>query len=69
MVVNVGKLTFNNNFNIMAVEQLTYLQCEHEEADTPIAFHVAALTGNIVLKTSDSDMIVILLGMLWMSSR
>jgi len=42
-----------------------HLQGDHEEADTLIAFHVANITaGSIIVRASDTDVLVILIGAL-----
>lgn len=48
----------------ITVEEPTYLQGHHEEADTLIAFHVANITGDVVVRASDTDVLVILIGAL-----
>ncbi|XP_063063854.1 uncharacterized protein LOC134456421 [Engraulis encrasicolus] len=48
----------------ITVEEPTYLQGNHEEADTLIAFHVANITGDVVVRASDTDVLVILIGAL-----
>ena len=39
-------------------------QGSHEEADTLLAFHVSSIAGNAVIRASDTDVFVILLGMI-----
>ena len=56
--------TFNATENIMKVEHPPHLQGIHEEADTLIAFHVNHVKGHILVRASDTDVLVILLGML-----
>lgn len=42
----------------------SHLQCSHEEADTLIAFHANSIsTGNIMIRSSDTDVLIILLGL------
>ena len=36
----------------------------HEEADTLLAFHASSVAGNAVIRASDTDVLVILLGMI-----
>ena len=48
----------------MNVERPANLQGSHEEADTLLAFHVSTTTGNLVIRASDTDVLVILLGMI-----
>ncbi len=46
------------------------LQGDHEEADTLIAFHVANITaGNVMVRASDTDVLVILIGTLGQQRR
>lgn len=55
----------NDEHNILQVTKPNHLQAEHEEADTLIAFHVShILEGNIIVRSSDTDVLVILLGLL-----
>lgn len=62
---NCVRLTFDEDSRKMNVEHPPELQGEHEEADTLLAFHAASgLTGNIIVRASDTDVLVILLGML-----
>ena len=47
----------------------TYLQGDHEEADTLIVFHIAKITkSNVVVRASDTDILVILIGALGQQS-
>lgn len=46
----------------VSVAEPSYLQGDHEEADTLIAFHVANITGNVIVRASDTDVLVILVG-------
>jgi hypothetical protein len=48
----------------MNVERPANLQGSHEEADTLLAFHASNATGNLVVRASDTDVLVILLGMI-----
>ena len=41
-----------------------YLQGVHEEADTLIAFHVCQQNGNVIVRASDTDVLIILLAMM-----
>ena len=46
------------------------LQGDHEEADTLIAFHVTNITSsNVLVRASDTDVLVILIGALWQQRR
>ena len=46
------------------VEQPANLQGVHMEADTLVAFHVAHCKGDVVVRGTDTDLLIILLGML-----
>ena len=48
----------------MNVEHPSEFQENHEEADTLLAFHTAGLNGSIIVRASDTDILVILIGML-----
>ncbi|XP_014678737.1 PREDICTED: uncharacterized protein LOC106818551, partial [Priapulus caudatus] len=48
----------------MTVDHPNLLQGSHEEADTLLAFHAATATGTLLIRASDTDVIVIILGML-----
>lgn len=49
----------------VSVSKPAYLQGDHEEADTLIAFHVAKITAShIIIRASDTDVLVILIGAL-----
>ena len=61
---NCVHLSYSNNIEKMVVGHPEQLQDNHEKADTLIAFHAVNVTGNIVVKPSDNDALVILLGML-----
>lgn len=41
-----------------------YLQGDHEEADTLVTFHAANVTGDIIVRASDTDILVILIAAL-----
>ena len=53
----------------MTVGHPAHIQGSHEEADTLLAFHAANATGNVVIRTSGTDVIIILLGMLGRHQR
>ena len=40
------------------------IQSIHEEADTLLALHASSIDGNEVIRASDTDVLVILLGMI-----
>ena len=48
----------------VSVVKPAYLQGDHEEADTLIAFHAVNICSNIVVRASDTDVLIILIGML-----
>ena len=48
----------------MAVDHPAHLQGCHEEADNLTAFHRAIAVGNVMIRASDTDVIVIILRML-----
>lgn len=54
----------NNGDNQLQIDLPSHLQCSHEEADTLIAFHANSIsTGNIMIRSSDTDVLIILLGL------
>ena len=61
---NCTRFTFSESDSKMIVEHPDHLQGRHEEADTLLAFHVSKVTGIAVIRASDTDVLVILLGML-----
>ena len=61
---NCVRLKFNESTSQMTVDYPLNLQGDHEEADTLIAFHAANACGNVVVRASDTDVLVILLGMI-----
>ena len=42
----------------------SHLQGNHEEADTLIAFHAVNIDGNVIVRASDTDVLVILIGVI-----
>ena len=40
------------------------IQPIHEEAETLLALHASSVAGNAVIRASDTDVLVILLGMI-----
>ena len=48
----------------MTVDYPHSLQVKHEEADTLLAFHAAHVPGSVLVRASDTDVMVILFGML-----
>ena len=68
MIVSYGgtyvRLAFYALDSKITVECPIHLQGSHEEADTLLAFRAANTVGNLVVRASDTDVMVILLGML-----
>ena len=50
----------NNNEHDRVITEPVNLQSRHEEADTLVAFHAE---GNILIRPTDTDVLVILLGL------
>ena len=57
------RLLYVDNKGILVVEEPVEFQGKHEEADTIIAFHASKITGNMLVWSSDTDVIVILKGL------
>ena len=54
----------NNNEHDRVITEPVNLQSRHEEADTLVAFHAKqAPEGNILIRSTDTDVLVILLGL------
>ena len=54
----------NNDDDLLQVEEPNHLQCRHEEADTLIAFHAnSSSSSNILERSTDTDVLIILLGL------
>ena len=54
----------NNDDDLLQVEEPNHLQCWHEEAKTLIAFHANSISsGNILVRSTDTDVLIILLGL------
>ena len=54
----------NNNDHDLVITERVNLQSRHEEADTLVAFHAKqAPEGNILVRSTDTDVLVILLGL------
>jgi hypothetical protein len=54
----------NNEDDQLLIEEPYHLQSRHEEADTLIAFHANSITtGNILVRSTDTEFFVILLGL------
>lgn len=52
-----------NSIGKLVIEEPPEFQGEHEEADTLLAFHAFQIGGNIEVRSSDSDVLVIFLGL------
>ena len=55
----------------ITVSRPSHLQGDHEEADVLIAFHVANVSEaeNVVVRASDTDVLVILIGAIWQQNE
>ena len=54
----------NNNDHELVITEPVNLQRQHEETDTLVAFHAKqAPEGNILVRSTDTDVLVILLGL------
>jgi len=60
---NCVSLKFDEQESKMNIEQPAHLQGNHEEADTLIAFHLSSANGNVMIRASDTDVLVIVIGM------
>lgn len=58
------RIEFNEINNKMSIVQPENLQGTHEEADTLLAYHAATASGNLLVRASDTDVMVIIIGML-----
>jgi len=53
-----------NREGVLETEKPSHLQCKHEEADTLLAFHISSIfSGNILVMSTDTDVLIILLGL------
>jgi len=49
---------------VLEIEEPNHLQCQHEEADTLLAFHTSSISsGTILVRSTDTDVFIILLGL------
>ena len=48
---------------ILIVEEPADFQGQHEEADTLIPFHTFKINGKVVIRSSDTDVVVILVAL------
>ena len=57
-------IKMSNTEEVLEIEEPNHLQCEHEEADTLLAFHTSSISsGNILVRSTDTDVLIILLGL------
>jgi len=61
---NCARFTFSELDSKMNVDEPGHLQGRREEADTLLAFHASNVAGNVMVRSSDTDVLVILLGMI-----
>ncbi len=52
-----------NSMGMMVVEEPAEFQGNHEEADTLLAFHAYRCAGTILIRSSDTDVLTILVGL------
>ena len=54
----------NNDDGLLQVQEPEHLESHHEEADTLIAFHSNSISsGNVLVRSTDTDVLIILLGL------
>ena len=57
-------MKMRNNEEVLEIEGPQHLQCQHEEADTLLAFHANNISNrNILVSSSNTDVLIILLGL------
>ena len=57
-------MKMRNKEEVLEIEEPQHLRCQHEEADTLLAFHANnTSSGNILVSSSDTDVLIILLGL------
>ena len=57
-------MKMSNNEQVLETERPNHLQCQHEEADTLLAFHANSISsGTIMVRSTDTDVLIILLGL------
>lgn len=57
-------MKMKNKEEVLETEKPSHLQCQHEEADTLLAFHTNSISsGTILVRSTDTDVLVILLGL------
>ena len=66
---NCVRLIFRQSENKMAVDVPDVLQGDHEEADTLLAFNASHTHGSLIIRASDTDVLIIILGMLERNKR
>ena len=58
------KFVANNAQQSVTVTKPSFLQGHHEEADTMIVFHIAQTSHDVIVRASDTDVLIILIGYL-----
>ena len=58
-----------NSMDTLSAEQPGKLQGRHEEAETLMAFHVYNISGKVIVRYSDTDVLVILIGLVSKMSK
>ena len=57
-------MKMRNKEEVLVIEEPNQLQCQHEEADKLLAFHANRISsGNILVRSTDTDVLIILLGL------
>ena len=57
-------MRMRNSDDQLQIEQPMHLQCQHEEADTLIAFHANSISsGTVLVRSTDTDVLIILLAL------
>ncbi len=57
-------MKMKNKEELLETEKPNHLQCQHEEADTLLAFHTNSISsGTILVRSTDTDVLIILLGL------
>ena len=60
---------FLDEDDVVQHDKPEYFQGTHEEADTLIPFHVSQISGNVLVRATDTDILVLLVGMLGKQKR
>ena len=57
-------MKMENKEAVLEIEEPSHLQCQHEEADTFLAFYTSSISsGTILVRSTDTDVFIILLGL------